>query len=678
MDIQPGKKIYVKDEDGQLYEFQSDGGEHDASEITTGVLAVERGGTGRSDGTVSYANTAGTASNATYANTAGTAMTANNATYANSSGTATSATTATTATKASTLVTARTFRTNLAATANVTFNGAANCTLGVTGVLPVANGGTGNSTGLVANATYATSAGSATSATTATTATNATYATTAGSASTLTTTRYLRTNLALAGNVAFNGSANCTAGIVGTLPVSYGGTGTTSLTTHRAQLGLGYGTCSTAAGTTAKTVSISSFVRYTGAMVSVLFTYASTSSSATLNVNSTGAGAIWKDGVAIGSGVISAGDLVTFVFSGSYWRIVSIDSLQTNLASALEGVYGVTWDGTSTTQWSRTDGAVNFADPTPSVNGGYGSSPFDNILPWSGMERVTDSEGGELVAIPKFYYKWTQSGTAISLQISHHQAEGFYCSPAHADRGDGSGERDVIYVGRYHCDSSYKSTTGVAQRNSITRDTARTSIAALGSTIWQWDYATNWTIKMLYLVEFADWNSQSKIGRGCATTSNSAAVNGQTDSMSYHTGTTESTRTSYGYTQYRNIEGLWDNRYDWLDGCYYSSTGLNIIMNPNNFSNTANGTSVGIPTNGYPSVFTLSTVSSLEWAIYPTTSSGSTSTYLSDYWVTSSSYPCLYVGGGYGQSLDRGLFSVGCNSVTFTSSFVGCRLQKLP
>ena len=65
-------------------------------------------------------------------------------------------------------------------------------------------------------------------------------------------------------------------------------------------------------------------------------------------------------------------------------------------------IYGAEWDGTSTTVWMRTDEAAGFTDPVPAVNNGTGSSPFDNLLPWSGMTRITDSVAGELVAIPKF------------------------------------------------------------------------------------------------------------------------------------------------------------------------------------------------------------------------------------------------------------------------------------
>lgn len=359
---------------------------------------------------------------------------------------------------------------------------------------------------------------------------------------------------------------------------------------------------------------------------------------------------------------------------------ITADGQTVNVKLAYRHIYGVVWDGTSTTVWSRTDEAASFVNPTPYRAGAtsYGS-PFDNLYPWSGMVRVTDAVAGELVAIPKFWYKWTKSGGGLKLQIADKETDGFHVSPAHADRGDGKGERDIVYIGRYHCNTNnYKSQSGVKPKANITRSTARTSIHNLGSNIWQSDIQMRMTIWMLYLVEFADWNSQKTIGKGCGN--NSATENmGYTDSMPYHTGTTLASRDSYGLgTQYRYIEGPWDNVYDWGDGCYYNSNGLNIINTPSSFSDNSGGTAVGVPSSGWPSAFTVATVAGLEWVIYPTASGGSETTYSADYWSFSASGPCLFFGGNYGQSGNRGLFCVYCASASNSDANIGCRLQKLP
>ena len=359
---------------------------------------------------------------------------------------------------------------------------------------------------------------------------------------------------------------------------------------------------------------------------------------------------------------------------------ITADGQTVNVKLAYRHIYGVVWDGTSTTVWSRTDEAASFVNPTPYRAGAtsYGS-PFDNLYPWSGMVRVTDAVAGELVAIPKFWYKWTKSGNSLKLQIADKETDGFHVSPAHADRGDGKGERDIVYIGRYHCNNNnYKSQSGVKPKANITRSTARTSIHNLGSNIWQSDIQMRMTIWMLYLVEFADWNSQKTIGKGCGN--NSATENmGYTDSMPYHTGTTLASRDSYGLgTQYRYIEGLWDNVYDWGDGCYYNSNGLNIINTPSSFSDNSGGTAVGVPSSGWPSAFTVATVAGLEWVIYPTASGGSETTYSADGWVFDASSPCLYFGGSYYQSGYYGLFYVSCAGASYSNAYIGCRLQKLP
>lgn len=345
-------------------------------------------------------------------------------------------------------------------------------------------------------------------------------------------------------------------------------------------------------------------------------------------------------------------------------------------------VYGVEWDWTSSgpTRGVRTDDAATFGDPNPAVSNGTGSSPFDNIWPWSGMVKETRN-GGVEVKEPKYWFKWTKTGKKLKLQIADGPVEGFSVDPVNRDRGDGLGELDYSYIGRYHCASGYKSATGAAQQVNITRSQARSGIHNLGANFWQMDFAQFWYVNMLFLVEFADWNGE-RIGRGCST-SGSKMNNGQTDAMGYHTGTTAASRDSYGFTQYRNIEGWWDNVCDWMDGCYYARNGLNVINAPNNFSDSANGTLVGMPSSGYPSDFTIPTASGLEWALFPSAANGSQTTYVPDDWGSDADgkSPFLSHGGGYHQNQDSGPFSIQCyNDVDaeIGGDEIGCRLQERP
>ena len=343
-------------------------------------------------------------------------------------------------------------------------------------------------------------------------------------------------------------------------------------------------------------------------------------------------------------------------------------------------IYGVQWDGTAATTWSRTDAAETFVNPTPAVNNGNGSSPFDTIMPWAGMVVEDDATAGKLVKIPKYWFKWTRSGNGMKLQISNGPEAGFHVSPAHADRGDGKGERDYVYVGRYHCNTSYKSQAGSQPAASMTRAQARSNIHNLGSTYWQYDFAMYWTIMMLYLVEYANWNSQATIGYGCSPGNNKFNM-GATDAMIYHTGTSAASRTTYGSVQYRHIEGLWDNVYDWCDGIRFSGSTVYCIANPASFSDTSGGTNVGTraTSSGWISGWTNPTADGFEYALYPNAVSGSETTYVCDYCNYYASGVVLRVGGYYGQNQNYGAFYLdGGNAASDAVTSIGCRLQKLP
>jgi hypothetical protein len=87
-----------------------------------------------------------------------------------------------------------------------------------------------------------------------------------------------------------------------------------------------FGTCSTAAGTAAKTVSITTgtFSLEAGARVSVKFSSANTASTPTLNVNSKGAKNIFHKGAQIASGSnksLLAG-VCDFIYDGTQWHLV--------------------------------------------------------------------------------------------------------------------------------------------------------------------------------------------------------------------------------------------------------------------------------------------------------------------------------------------------------------------
>lgn len=337
-------------------------------------------------------------------------------------------------------------------------------------------------------------------------------------------------------------------------------------------------------------------------------------------------------------------------------------------------IYGISWAKSSSSVWTRTDDSANFSSPVIAIGTSSGSSSFDNCYPWNAIEKVTDGNN-VLVKIPKFWYKWTNSSSSLKLQIADKPLPGYYVCPLCADRGDGKGERDFAYIGRYRCASStYYSSSGKNPQRSMTRATARTKISSLGAGYYQFDYAAFWTTRMLYLVEFADWDTIAKLSPTSEFSTYSTIYSGSTDSMTYHTGIATN-----GYSvQYRYMEDLWSCCLEWCDGIYFASNKVYCINNPTKFSDSENGTHIGdkLLTTGFIKDWTFPTASGYEYALFPSATT-STSGYVCDGYYPESG-TVMYIGGSRNAFDVHGGFFMYCDfTATSTSTSIGTRLMKL-
>ena len=102
-----------------------------------------------------------------------------------------------------------------------------------------------------------------------------------------------------------------------------------------------YGTCSTAAATAAKAVTLSGFTLTTGAAVKVKFTVTNTAENPTLNVNGTGAKAIQYRGTAISAGNLAANRVYEFVYDGTAYQFLGDLNTNTTYATATTSKNGL-------------------------------------------------------------------------------------------------------------------------------------------------------------------------------------------------------------------------------------------------------------------------------------------------------------------------------------------------
>lgn len=361
-----------------------------------------------------------------------------------------------------------------------------------------------------------------------------------------------------------------------------------------------------------------------------------------------------------------------------------------SLTLSYANVFGVVWDTSngstaltrltpSTDPYGLVTRSVT-TEPVPAVGSGSGSSPFDAYAPWNGMKECNLNASGAVTAwkgdsgfsrsnaltmvfIPVFYVAQKRSGTKQYFYVSDKPKTGMTKHP-------GSGK----YVGRYHMNSGGYNISSPYPWVNITRLTARNKAKSVGSKFHLYDFATYCAIIFLYVVEFADWNCQNKIAYGRVNQS-SAITSGKTDTMVYHTGTAGS-RISDGAAecQYRWIENLWGNVYQWVDGFNANGTTVYYCTDPSKYADdTATGyTKIGtLPASGYIKDLIVTD----NGLLIPKTTGGSETTYIPDYMWSSSGWRVLCVGGDWSYGANAGLLCFFANNASSNSnSSISARL----
>ena len=390
---------------------------------------------------------------------------------------------------------------------------------------------------------------------------------------------------------------------------------------------------------------------------------------------------------------ISAGSNYTSSGKGYYVRVESLTS-----------VFGVSWDSsnpsTALTRLTKANDPNKLVtvdittEPVPAVGTGSGSSPFDSYMPWMGMEECTlnnatgkvSSKKGDpgfkrtsidrpvMVKIPEFYYKIERVGSIFRYYIADGPVDGLSLHP-------GSGDN---YLARYEAGEASSGTlgfilasySGTTPSVSKTRSTFRDYARNMASGFQLRDIAAWCAYDLLYLVEYADWDSQKKIAQGLV---NNPSVNktGLTDAMVYHTGRANSSDNSA--VQYRWIENPWGNVREWVDGINFQNRTAYICTDPTKYADdtTANYTSTGVTlssTTGWIKGLGLST--DFPWAYLPNEPGGSSTTYIPDYMYSGGGWRVLNVGGSYSKRLNGGQFYFDAsNTSSDKNSDLGARLQ---
>ena len=269
-------------------------------------------------------------------------------------------------------------------------------------------------------------------------------------------------------------------------------------------------------------------------------------------------------------------------------------------------VYGVKRNTSATsTAWERVGDSIGLeanavlpASSTTVADTGV-VNDFDNIYPWSEIRsynynantrKVTawygeanfkfDGSNGEVLTyIPGFYYKREVVDGVEYQYISKYEQEGYsYSEPFSVGRYKMSGGSNnnatstnsnddgkiefmattnwngLVFVG--------SSVSGNLPKTDLSMAVFRESASKLGTDFSILDYHY-YVLQMLYLIEYADYDSQSVLGKG-VTENDSAIIMGGTDSLGMKSGCL--VNDGKHSMIYRGIEDIYGNTMDFLDG----------------------------------------------------------------------------------------------------------------
>lgn len=360
-----------------------------------------------------------------------------------------------------------------------------------------------------------------------------------------------------------------------------------------------------------------------------------------------------------------------------------------SILGSYDDVYGLYWDQ-STDSYTRLESASNLTQ-----------SDFDNIYPWKGMRRcnvndsvevtayygesgyaVDGSNGQVMVEIPAFYYKVSKTLNGYTWMISPNAKDGFKRHPAFVRDG---ADVPFVYIGAYEACiydtsagayllndeqvadfgtdllssiSGAKPCSGLTQ--SLTIVNSRSLANNRGLRWHQQDFLTTSAIQMLYLVEYADFDSQTTIGRGvvdkASGTGNESEITGATDSFGNSSGMAGTDGLSS--ITYRGVENFWGNIYQWVDGININDRNPWIADNgfaSDTYTGTYTNTGFFLPSvNGY--VKDLKLDSTFDYLFLPSDSSGSSGGYVHDYYYQFTGSRVARFGGDWSSSSFTGAF----------------------
>lgn len=324
-------------------------------------------------------------------------------------------------------------------------------------------------------------------------------------------------------------------------------------------------------------------------------------------------------------------------------------------------VYGVNWNPTTDT-YERTGIAAGVALSTSyagviqtkmkrcvlNADGTvkYYLSATDSTKKADGSAAIIDgTDGNVMVEIPKFWYKYENVGGVHKWSISGTAQTGYEVHPAFIRGGVEKSFRYYCAYQGYTLSGKLISGSGRVPTASKTRATFRTEAAANGTGWSQIDWNLLIAVQLLYLVEYANFNTQARLGQGITSGGVYTAVTGSSNSLG--NASSPSTNTDTQFMSYRGIENWYGQIHKFIDGVNVNERVYYVNNNPATFADdvfTGDYINTGI-TSATGAGYVKNLVESGKGFVASNTSGGSDSTFVPDRFYESTGMRIMVFGG---------------------------------
>lgn len=357
------------------------------------------------------------------------------------------------------------------------------------------------------------------------------------------------------------------------------------------------------------------------------------------------------------------------------------DTSWIDITPAQGHIYGIKrLRNSSSSAWQRTDEGVGLI-ANATHDGTAVQNDFDNLSPWKDIISFNYDHSQNLVTayygddgfsfvpentkvnvftkIPQFWYKrWIDEDDYEHIQIADYAASGFL-------------ESKEFAAGRYPFQGSTstpRSISGLAPLTNTSGEDYKTATLSMGNNFCLLDWKALGAIQFLYLVEYADYNSQDKLGYGICgyeLGENGKTNSGQLDNLGMKSGCLNNDK--FHSVSYRGIEDIFGHIFQLIDGVNINNSQAYVCDDYTKYEFEKYDEDyeqigyVNASSEGFISKMGLD--ENYPLLMLPIGSDGNNENdYITDYYVLGTGNQAFRYGGNYVFNLKAGFFCVACNT----------------